>query len=136
MSIFEKATRAKLRFTSRRGELSTEDLWDLPLTASNGIDLDNVAKAVNASLREAGQESFVSTAPNRAKVLLEVKLEVVKHVIAVRLKEAEDAKNREARRAERERLLRTLEEKQDEKIKGQSVEEILARIAEIDRAPA
>jgi hypothetical protein len=136
MSIFEQASRAKCRFPSIRGLLSVEDLWDLPLTARNGLDLNSVAKAVNAELKLADEESFVETTNNPAKVGLQLQMDIVKHVIAVRIKEAEDRKNREQRLAERQRLLAALEQKQDESLRGMSAEDILKRIAEIDNVPA
>lgn len=134
MSIFEQASRAKLRFTSIKGRIAVEDLWDLPLSSRNGFDLDSVAKAVNADLKAAAEESFVATASNPAKAALELQMAVVKHVIAVRLKENEEQRARDARLEERRRLLQVLETKQDEKMRGMSAEEILGRIAEIDRA--
>ncbi len=133
ISIFERASRAKLRFVSIRGLLSVEDLWDLPLTSKTGFDIDSVAREANAQLKAAGEESFVSTKPNPAKALLELQMEIVKHVIAVRLQEQEAAKAKTERKAERERLLGALENKQEEALKGLTAEEIRARIAEIDR---
>ena len=63
--MFEKATRRKLRFTSAAGLLSTEDLWDLPLTSATGkANLDDIAKALNRRLKDAEEVSFV--APERA----------------------------------------------------------------------
>lgn len=136
MSIFEQASRAKVRFNSVKGRITVEDLWDLPLTSKAGFDLDNVAKAVNADLKSATEESFVATNANPAKALLELQMSVVKHVIAVRMKENEDRRTAEARLDERRRLLQILETKQDEKLRGQSAEEIMARIAELDRQAA
>lgn len=134
MNLFEQASRAKIRFSSIKGMISTEDLWDLPLTSKSGFDLDTVAKNVNADLKSAAEESFVATTSNPAKAGLELRMEVVKHIIAVRLKENEEARTREARLEERRRLLQVLESKQDEKMRGMSAEEIMARLAELDRA--
>ena len=46
-NLFLQATREKFRFESSKGDLSVEQLWDLPLTSRTGFDLDTVAKAVN-----------------------------------------------------------------------------------------
>lgn len=134
MNFFETASRTKIRFPSTKGRISVEDLWDLPLSSKSGFDLDSVAKAVNSDLRSATEESFVATSSNPAKAGLELQLEIVKHIIAVRLKENEEQRNREARMEERRRLLQVLETKQDEKMRGMSAEEILARISELDKA--
>ena len=50
--MFEKATRLKLRFETVRGYVTTEDLWDIPLSAVNGFCLDTIAKNLNKKLKE------------------------------------------------------------------------------------
>lgn len=134
MNIFEQASRDKLRFVSNKGLISIEDLWDLPLTSKGGFDLDSVARNANAAVKAAAEESFVAPVANPGKALLDLRLEVVKHVIAVRLKENEDARTKAARAAERARLIDALANKQDEKLRTMTTEEVQARIAELDRA--
>jgi hypothetical protein len=126
--MFEKATRLKLRFSSIRGDLSTEQLWDLPLQSKTGFDLDIVAKGVNAQLKESAEESFV-TEKSPVSEELSLKLDILKHIIAVKLKEREEAKAASQRRAELGRLVEVLEHKKDEALKDLSVEELEARIA-------
>ncbi|MEU4164981.1 hypothetical protein [Actinoplanes sp. NPDC026670] len=128
MTIFEKATREKFRYPSTKGLLTTEQLWELPLTAKAGFSLDDVAKAVNAELKAIDTESFVATETNPAKAALETKLEVVKHVIAVRLAEDQAAKAVAAKKLEKEKLLAVLGRKQDAVLENLSEEELLARI--------
>ncbi|GLY32029.1 hypothetical protein [Kineosporia sp. NBRC 101731] len=129
MSIFETATRNAFRFDSNRGLISTEDLWDLPLASKAGFDLDSVAKAVNDELQSASQTSFVQTEADPRKGELETKLEIVKHIIAVKIAENEAKRNRAARAAEKERLLGILAAKRDDELQGLSAEELQARIA-------
>ena len=40
--LFAKATRDKVKFVTVKGEISIEDLWDLPLTSEKGFDLDSI----------------------------------------------------------------------------------------------
>ena len=54
MSNFEKASKLKLRFSTNRGELSIEDLWDLSLES-----LDQIAVAIDKALETAGKKSFI-----------------------------------------------------------------------------
>lgn len=131
MNIFEQATRQALRYPSNRGDLSTEQLWDLSLTKRDGFDLDTIAKTVNAQLKTLSEESFVVKSANPAKDSLELKLEILKHIIAVKLKEAEDRRNAAERATERQKLLDILAEKQDGALKELSVEEIQKRLAEL-----
>ena len=128
MTIFEKATREKFRYPSAKGQLTTEQLWELPLTAKSGFSLDDVAKAVNAELKAVATESFVATEANPAKATLETKLEVVKHVIAVRLAEDQAAKAAAAKKLEKEKLLAVLGRKQDAVLENLTEAELLARI--------
>lgn len=130
MSIFEQASRLKLRFASVKGELTIEHLWDLPLQSKTSFDLDTVAKAVARNLKAVTEESFVvETSP--ANTVLILKLDVVKHIIAVRLAENAAATNRSARSAERQKLLGILADKQDESLKNLTPEQIQKRLDEL-----
>lgn len=129
MNIFERASQQKLRFPSVKGELTTEQLWDLPLQSKNQFDLDTVAKTVNNELKNVTEESFVATTTSPAKTILELKFEIVKHVIAVRIATNAAARYQAARKAEKDKLIGILADKQDEALKGLTPEEIQARIA-------
>ncbi|MEO3821667.1 hypothetical protein [Plantactinospora sp. B24E8] len=131
MTIFEEATREKFRYPSTKGLLTTEQLWELPLTAKSGFSLDDVAKAVNAELKAIDTESFVATETNPAKATLETKLEVVKHVIAIRLAEDQAAKAAAAKKLEKEKLLAVLGRKQDAALENLTEAELLARINDL-----
>lgn len=137
MNIFELATRQKLRFASAKGDLTTEQLWDLPLqntspTRDVKVDLDTLARSINHELKAQAEESFVSTKANPLKAQLELKLEIVKHIIADKLAAAEKAKKASDNRAERERLLDVLKRKQDQELENLSPEEIQKRLDALD----
>lgn len=126
MDIFEQAARLKLRFENTgRGELAVENLFDLSLPS-----LDTLAKTVNKKLKDAEEESFIS-AKSKTNEELTLKLEVVKHVIAVKQQEAELRKAYAQRQAERELLISLKEKKQVEALEGLSVEEIEARLTRL-----
>lgn len=134
MNIFERAARASLRFASPVGLLTCEQLFDLPLKArsSSRPDLDGVAKAVAAQLREASVESFVDDASDPRRAELELALEIVKHVIASK-KTAAQAAERAAETLERKRkLLAALAARQDAELAGMTRAEIEAEIAKLD----
>ena len=128
MNIFEQATRRAIRFESAKGDLSVEQLWDLPLQSRNQFDLDTIAKTVNRQLNAVTEESFVSVRENPAKETLSLKLELVKHIISVKLQEAEEARNRANKASEKEKLLRLLDEKQNEALRSLTPEEIQERL--------
>ena len=131
-NLFLQATREKFRFESSKGDLSVEQLWDLPLTSRTGFDLDTVAKAVNANLKSSNEESFVNVSNNPAVSRLQAQLEVVKAIIEVKLVQAEAAKKRAEKTAERQRLMEVLHSKKDQELQGLSVEEIERRLSQLD----
>lgn len=132
MGIFEQAARKKLRFASERGELTVEHLWDTPLTSKTGFDLDSIAKATNAQLKASTEESFVAQArPTAAQATLELKLEILKHIISVKLAELDASKSAASRKAERDRLLEALAQKKDEALMALTPEELQKRIDEL-----
>lgn len=131
MSLFEKATRLKLRFPSSKGELSVEQLWELPLTSTNGFNLDAVAKAVNATVKAESEESFVKPA-STSNNLPTLRLDVVKHIIAVKLAEADNATKAAAKRQERQQLLEALAAAKQNELAGLTQEEIQKRLDALD----
>lgn len=128
-NLFLQATREKFRFESNKGDLSVEQLWDLPLTSRTGFDLDTVAKTVNANLKSSNEESFVNVNNNPAVSRLQAQLEVVKAIIEVKLAQAEATKKRAEKAAERQRLMEVLHSKKDQELQGLSVEEIERRLS-------
>lgn len=127
-NIFEQATRKALRFPSLRGELTTEQLWQLPLQAKTGFDLDNVAKQVNSELKAVTEESFVSTSHSPAKDKFELMLTVVKRIIQVKLAEAENLKSMAEKEAKRQKLLQALARHQDAALEAMTPEELEAQL--------
>ena len=133
-NIFELATRQHLRFPSVKGQLSVEDLWDLPLTGKNPqvLDLDTVAKTVHAELKASAEESFVTVRANPRQTALELAMEVVKAIIEFKLAARTAANQKEVKRAERERLQKVLETKDEEALKTLSADEVRARLRTLD----
>lgn len=129
MNIFEQASRLGLRFPSSKGELTTEQLWSLPLTSARDLSLDNVARAVNTLLKNVTEDSFVETKTNPAKADYTLKLEIVKHIISVRQEENDQARKAAEKKALKEKLTAALADKQDASLKTLSVEELQAQIA-------
>jgi len=126
-SNFEAASRIKLRFATGRGLVSVEDLWDMPLTGT--FSLNDVAKDLHRLLKDAEETDFVKKA-TKVNEELQLGFDVVKHVIDVRVAEAEEAKNAAAKRAQKQKLLGLIAEKQDDALKGASIDELNAMVEE------
>lgn len=131
-NIFEYASRNKLRFTTPKGELTTEQLWDVPLRSNDGFNLNAVAKAANAAVKAVNEENFVETARTPAHTRVETAFEIVKHIIDVKLADEAAAKKRIENKAKREKLLTALAEKQDGKLSEMSERELKKQIAELE----
>jgi len=128
MSIFEQATRKQLRFPSTVGELSTEQLWELPLTHKTKVSLDGIAIAVAKGLRDVGEFSFVEAKPDPLKETLTLQLEILKRIIEVKKAEAE-AKLLADKKAERkQKILEALEKVEGSELAAKSKEELLAEL--------
>lgn len=128
VSIFETATKQKLRFSTPKGLLAVEDLWDLPLQSQTGkVNLDDIAKGINANLKESEVESFVTkgTVSNAADRL---RLDILKRVIEVRVQESEVRANQRANAERKQMLLDALAEKRVENLSSLTEEQIQAEL--------
>lgn len=119
--LFELASREKYRFPFK-GQASVEDLWDL-----SPKDLDTIFKALNAQVKKENEESLLS--PKEAvDVVLNAKIEIVKHIVAVKLSEAEKARQAKKRREEKQRIAELIADKQDEALREKSLAELQAML--------
>lgn len=130
--LFIRASRRKFRFESVRGDLTTEDLWDLPLVASNGFSLDAVGRTAAAELKGLAEESFVETKADPRKGELEAMVEIVRFIIATKQAEALKAQTRAARADERRKLLDAIAAKDDEALSQASRDQLVERLAALD----
>lgn len=128
-NLFITASRKKFRFASERGDLTVENLWDLPLTSKNGFNLNAVAIGVNAELKGLAEESFVETSTNPRRKDLENMLEIVKYVIAVKQDEAKAATERVAKQELKRKLQEAIEAKEGEALQNASLEDLQAQLA-------
>lgn len=128
VNIFEQATRARFRFKTDNGYISTEDLWHVSLEK-----LDTIALGLQAELNKPG-ESFISNKPKDAT--LQARFDVVKHIIDTKLEEKRAESERTRNAAERQVLLAALEKRQQAELEGLSTEDIKKRIAALDKDAA
>lgn len=104
LELFERASKKKLRFETDLGTLSVEDLWDLPLQATRGVNLDDLAKSFSKALKEEEEESFVEKPkPNKKLADLRLRFAIVKRIIEVQLEAREKPVRRPSRRPRRSR---------------------------------
>lgn len=123
-NLFEIAVRNQYRFNFK-GSISVEDLYQLSVQ-----ELDLVFKALSKELKANDEESLLNTKTS-ADTVLENKIAIVKHIVAVKLAEEEERKNAQANKAEQQRLLELIAKKQNEALENLSEEELQQRLAAI-----
>lgn len=131
-NLFAYATRKKLRFPIG-GQISVEDVWDLPLKAKREgqPSLDELAQTLDDQVRASPRRSFVDDEGSEPseKSLTQIKLDIVLAVIAVKKEEA-NAKETAVVRAGQARVLdEAIQRKKDEKLGSMTLEEL-----EVERA--
>jgi hypothetical protein len=127
--MYKLAAQAKLRFASKRGELTVEDLFQLPLTSKTGFDLNTLAVGVSKQLKDMGEESFVEEAStNPQKQVLTLSLDILKDVIKTQQEANKAALARRERQAEIQKIRDLIVQKKDEKLAGASLEDLEAKL--------
>ena len=122
--MFEKASRQKIRFETSKGLLTVEDLWELPLTAQNGrLCLDDIARSLHNQLKDSEEISFVTPAKT-SDGSLTLAFDIVKHVIATKLTEAEARRNEQDAREKKQKIMAIIDQKKDQALSEMSVEEL------------
>jgi hypothetical protein len=124
--MFEEATRSKLRFSSTKGLLTVEDLWDLSLTS-----LNTLAKNLNKKLKESQEVDFLQerSAEDRK---LKLSFDVVLHVLNTKKEEADKRKLANERRQQKQRILGILDRKKNESLEALSEEDLLKKLKELE----
>lgn len=120
INIFEQATRTKLRFKATNGMVSTEDLWDLSLQ-----HLDLIAKGIRKDLRES-EDSFIDD--SKVDKLLELRFDIIKHVITNKIAERDAKTQQRANAARRQQILEILESKRSDSLKNMSEQDLLKEL--------
>lgn len=118
VSIFETASRMKLRFQTAKGLVSTEDLWSLPLTK-----LDEIAVEINGKIKATATGSFLTPKTN-PDAELSLALEVLIYIMTKRQAENAAVRDLEKRKLEKQKLLNLIDQKKDEKLAGLTLEEL------------
>ncbi len=128
--MFEKAARQKLRFECAKGQLSVEDLWDLPLTARHSANLDELARGLHRQLKSGDDVSFVLK-EKKSDDTIQLKFDIVKHIIDIRLAELDARQVAEANRERKQKLLAIIEQKEGQAYTEMSLEDLRKMVNEM-----
>lgn len=115
-NIYKQAIRKHVRFEFK-GLRSVEELWDLTL-----VQLDGIFKALSVQ-RQAIAETLLSI-KDAETTELDLKIEIVRDVVATLLKEKEDREDAANNAARKQKILKAIAQKQDDDLANLSVAEL------------
>jgi len=121
-NIFEQASRTKLRINTTIGNLSVEDLWELPLTSANKVNLDAIAVDLNRQIKATSEESFVKSA--KKDEVLQLRFDIVKHIIETRVAENAAKTELKQRESQLSKIDDIIAKKKDAQLENLSLEEL------------
>lgn len=130
--LYKLAAQTRLRFSSTKGELTVENLYDLPLTSKNGSSLDSMACAVSAELKTMSEESFVEPSnSNPRKKVLELSLDLLTDVIKTKQDENAARTLKAERDARAAKIRELLAQKRDQTLSEKSEGDLEKELKEL-----
>lgn len=125
MEIFKKASKKKLRFSTNRGVLSVEQLWDLSKDEIRQL----VIKAREAAKKSSGEvtDSELSFLDSPSKIKAtddELRFEILKDIYLTKKSAEEKAQKKAEVKASNKKLLELIARKQDEALEKKSIKEL------------
>jgi hypothetical protein len=106
------------------------DIQSIPLRDNNGFNLDVIAQTVAEKMEKETKHSFVT--PTTISGDNELRLNILKDIIADKLAAEEAVKRKAANRIEREKLLEALAAKDEKAMKGKSRKQLMKELEALD----
>ena len=125
VNLFEIATRDNYQFPFR-GMINVIDLWTLSVQ-----NLDNVFKTLNAETKKSEEESLLS-AKTKENEELSNKIEIVKHIVGVKLAEQAAREDAKKKKEMKQRLLEIKAKREDAALENMSDADLDKMLAELD----
>lgn len=122
--LFKLATKEKYRFNTNKGLLSVEDLWDLSLEGLDGL----YKELRKEQEKDSGESLLNNTSLTRKQKVLNNSIEIIKVIVSDKLEAKERAAKAAERRAQNQRILEIMADKQDAALKEKSLEELQAML--------
>ena len=124
MSIFKEAAKLKLRFKAK-GNMSVEDLFDLPLTSKDGVSLNDIAKEIYKNIKEDSGVDFVGEVVETDRIE-ELKLQIVKEIIKDKKDDIKRKEESEVKKSHNENIDKLIAAKEAEALSNLSIEDLKA----------
>lgn len=116
--VFKVASRANLKVSTSKGVLTVTQLWGLSLT-----ELDTLAIKLESEYKVSGAKSFLRKVAKEDEVA-KLKFDIVYSILETKYKESEAASEAAGIKAHNQKIMALISEKQDEDLKGKSVEDL------------
>lgn len=125
MEIYKKASKKKLRFSTNRGVLSVEQLWDLPKEEIREL----VIKAREVAQKSSGEIndtelSFLDSPAKTKATDDDLRFEILKDIYLTKKSAEEKAQKKAEAKANNKKILELIARKQDEALEKKSVKEL------------
>jgi hypothetical protein len=119
--MYKKASKLKLRFETRYGSLSMEQLWDL-----SQIELAEIIKSLKSEIKKDSDDelSFLDENANQVNEIDQLRFDLVKDVYLENKAEIEAQQNEAERKVNNEKILEIIKKKQDSDLEGKTIEEL------------
>ena len=124
--LFKIATKKAYRF-NYKGVISVEDLWNL-----NVEELDKIYKSLKKQQKNNTEESLLQTVSKEDKEL-QNKIDIIKTIVNDKLIAKEKATKAAEKKAQNQRILEIMADKQDAALKEKSLEELQAMLTTEDQ---
>lgn len=116
--MYKKASKLKLRFVTPIGELSTEQLWALTLTA-----LDDIVVELEEQLNTTTKKSYLEE-DTKEDAEVKLKFDIALDILKTRVADANVVKEAAETKAHNQKILELIKRKQDSEMEGMSIEEL------------
>lgn len=116
--ILIEALKNKYRF-EYKGLINVEDLFDINLKG-----LDQIYRDLKKVENDLQSDSLLDANENPLKKETENKIKIVKNIFEIKVEEIEQAKIALAKKAQREKILAIIENKQDQELSEKSIKEL------------
>jgi len=127
MHNFEKASKEQLRFMAPGGVLSMEDLWHIKIDS-----LDTLTVGYSNQLENSERKSFIKSKPVGENKNLQLRFDVAKRILDIRIEESEKAEKAKARKANNAKIMELIADKESDKLKDSSLDELRAMLKDED----
>lgn len=125
MNNFLEASKIKLRIETAQGSLSVEQLWDLSLSK-----ISDAIKHAKKELKKGDNDDDLSFLDETKTVDVEAQLrfDILKEIYLYKRDEAKEAREKADNKANNEKILAIIKQKQEGALQEKSIDELMAML--------